>query len=255
MKSRYLYLAQLIVVLMVFSFAGSVRADEVRIAVATNFLPPLKEIVARFKEETGHDTTISSGSTGKLYAQILNGAPFDFFFSADTVQTGLLEDKGFAVPGSRFVYAVGRLVLWSADPDLIKSNGVVTLREKKFKHLAMANPKTAPYGRAALQAMQSLGVWGELSSSIVMGEDIGQAFQFVASKNAELGFVALSQSMAYGNAGSSRWEVPASLYTPIRQEAVLLRHGESNPSARALAQFLRTTKIGEIIERYGYGLK
>jgi molybdate transport system substrate-binding protein len=252
---RSLYLVRWIIVLTVLLYAGVVRAEEARVAVATNFLPPLKEIAARFRAETGHDVTISSGSTGKLYAQILNGAPFDLFFSADTVQTGLLEAKGFAVPGSRFVYAVGRLVLWSADPDLIKVDGAATLREKKFKHLAMANPKTAPYGQAALQVMQSLGVWGGLSSTVVMGEDIGQAFQFVASKNAELGFVALSQSMVYGNAGSSRWEVPASLYNPIRQEAVLLKHGESNTSALALAKFLRTAKVGEIIERYGYGLK
>lgn len=260
MMSRYLYFFRLILARAIlgiaFLFTGSASADEVRIAVATNFLAPLKEIVARFTVETGHKATISSGSTGKLYTQIVNGAPFDLLFAADNVHPGLLEDKGLSVSGTRFVYAVGRLALWSSDPGLIKSNGADTLREKKFNHLAMANPKTAPYGKAALQVMQVLGIWSELSPLIVTGEDIGQTFQFVASKNAELGFIAMSQLMAYDNSkGHSRWVVPGSLYDPIRQEVILLKQGGGNPAALALMKYVQTMKAGDIVERYGYGLR
>lgn len=236
--------------------SASVQAEEVRVAVAANFLSSLKEISTLFERETGHKVLISSGSTGKLYAQVTNGAPFDVFLSADAQHPKLLEDDGFAVPGTRFVYAVGRLVLWSPDPGRVKNGGAETLRAKNFHHLAMANPKIAPYGKATLQVLQGLGLWDELSPLIVQGEDIGQTFQFVTTQNAELGFVALSQILASNNTkNGSRWDVPANLYEPINQEAVLLKLGQKNRAALALLEYLHGAKAGEIVERAGYGLK
>jgi molybdate transport system substrate-binding protein len=188
--------------------------------------------------------------------QTLQGAPFDVFLSADADHPKLLVDKGFAVPGTQFVYALGRLVLWSPDPAGVKSDGAETLREKKFNHLAIANPKIAPYGKATLQALQALGLWEGFVPLLVQGEDIGQAFQFAASQNAELGFVALSQILASGNGKKgSWWEVPDKLYEPIDQEAVLLKHGQNNPAARALLDYLRGAKSAEFIKQAGYGLK
>lgn len=243
-------------IVFLFIMSASVRAEETHVAVATNFFGPLKEIAARFERETGHKVIISAGSTGKLYTQVAHGAPFDVFLSADASRPKLLEDKGLAVPGTAFVYAVGKLVLWSPDPAGVKSDGGQTLREKKFTHLAMANPKIAPYGKAALQVMQGLGLWDDLRPLVAQGEDIGQAFQFVASKNAELGFVALSQVLASNNTDSgSRWDVPAGLHDPITQVAVLLKHGQKNPAAHALLDYLRSVKAGELIERAGYGVK
>ncbi len=242
--------------LFLFVLSAPVQAEEVRVAVAANFLVSLKEISALFEQETGHKVLISSGSTGKLYAQVTNGAPFDVFLSADVQHPKLLEDGGFIVPGSRFVYAVGRLTLWSPDPDRVKNSGVETLRAKNFRHLALANPKIAPYGKAALQVLQGLGIWDELVPLIVQGEDIGQTFQFVTTQNAELGFVALSQILASNNTKKgSRWDVPANLYEPINQEAALLKLGQKNRAALALLEYLRGTKAGKIIERAGYGLK
>ena len=169
------------------------RGAEVVVAVAANFVPPFREVSMEFEKATGHTVQVASGSTANFYAQIKNGAPFDVFFSADNERPKLLEDEGLGVKGSRFTYAIGRLVLWSPDPNLVK--GEDTLRSESFKHLAIANPKTAPYGAAAMQAMQKLGLWETVQPRLVMGENLGQTMGFIESGNAELGFLALSQVM------------------------------------------------------------
>jgi len=235
--------------------AGSaVYAEQVQVAVAANFVPPFKEIAVEFHKATGHSAQLSAGSSGKFYAQIKNGAPFEVFFSADDERPKLLEQEGLGVKGSRYTYAVGRLVLWSPDPQLVK--GEETLRGDSFKHLAMANPKTAPYGAAAMQAMMNLKVWDHLQSKIVQGENLGQTSGFIASGNAEVGFLALSQVLDPALKGKgSRWDVPTSLHDPIAQDAVLLVKGESNPAAKALLEFVRSPQGLQIIERYGYDVK
>lgn len=225
-------------------------AGEVHAAVAANFARPLEEIGAAFEKATGHRVISSPGSTGKLHAQIKNGAPFDVFLAADAERPRLLEEEGSAVTGSRFTYALGRLVLWSAKPGFVDGTGKV-LGGKGYKHLAIANPKTAPYGAAARQTLEKLGLWNRVSPRIVQGEDVGQTFQFVVTENAELGFVALSQ--LEGQAGS-RWLVPADLHAPIEQQAVLLARGRDNPAARAFLEFLKGKEGRAIVERSGYAL-
>ena len=235
---------------------GFARAGEVQVAVASNFIGPLKAIKARFEKDTAHRMIIISGSTGKLYAQIKHGAPFDLLLAADSLRPRLLEEEGFAVSGSRFTYAVGRLTLWSADPKRINGRGAEIFERQSFNHLAMANPKTAPYGRAALQALKKLGVWDQVRGKVVQGENIGQAFLFVATGNAELGFVALSQTLdAKNKIKGSRWDVPPDLYDPIFQDLVLLKRARSNPAARALAGFMRGAAARKIITGTGYHLK
>ncbi len=227
------------------------HAEQVQVAVASNFVPPFREIAAEFEKSTGHNVLVSAGSSGKFYAQVKNGAPFDVFFSADDERPKLLEQEGLAVKGSRFTYAVGRLVLWSPDPSLVK--GEQTLRIAVFKHLAMANPKTAPYGLAAMQAMVKLGVWEGLQTRIVQGENIGQTIGFIESGNAELGFVALSQALDPVLKGKgSRWDIPTTLHDPIAQDVVLLMKGQSNPAAKALMEFVRSPGAKTVIGRYGY---
>jgi len=235
---------------------ASVHAEDVRVAVASNFIGPLKSIKTRFEKDTGHRMVIISGSTGKLYAQIKHGAPFDLLLAADSLRPRLLEDEGFAVSGSRFTYAIGRLALWSANPGQIKKADAEIFQHRPFNHLAMANPKTAPYGRAALQTLKNLGVWNQVRSKIVQGENIGQAFQFVATENAELGFVALSQIRDPKNKlKGSRWDVPSDLYDPIDQDLVLLKRAKSNPAAKAIMNFIRGPAAQKIIADYGYYLK
>lgn len=232
------------------------QAGEVKVAVAANFLGPLKEIAARFEKASGHKAVVISGSTGKLYAQIKNGAPFDIFLAADAERPALLEKEGFAVSGSVRTYAIGQLTLWSPDPEKINGDAVKILQERNFKHLAIANPKTAPYGRAALQTLIKLGVWDQLQDRIVQGENIGQTFQFVASRNAELGFVALSQVLDPKNKmQGKRWDVPAKYHDPISQDLVLLKHGESSAAAAELIHFIQTNTARTIIEEYGYLMK
>lgn len=234
--------------------ATSAAAEEVRVAVATNFLATLKEIVINFERDTGHTAIISSGSSGKLYAQIRNGAPFDVFFSADAKRPKLMEDEGLAVQGSRFTYAVGRLTLWSPDSSLIKDDGETVLERGGFNRLAMANPKTAPYGTAAKSTLQALGLWNQLEERIVRGENIGQTFQFVYSQNAQLGFVAMSQVLDPKiNGAGSRWDVPENLYDPLRQQAVLLTRRKNNSAAKAFLGYVKSSKAQTIIERFGYG--
>ena len=225
-------------------------ADEVRVAVATNFATVMNTLVERFEEKSGHTVLVSSGSTGGHYAQIRNGAPFEAFFAADTERPRLLESEGRAVPGSRFLYAVGRVALWSSRADYVDADGKV-LETGDFRHLAIANPELAPYGAAARDVLMARGLWDGLQSRLVMGQDIGQTYSFVQTGNAELGFVAWSQLQQPGVAiAGSYWLVPESLHRPIEQEAVLLR---DVPAARALVEFIKSAEAREIIRSYGYG--
>ncbi|MBX3326908.1 MAG: molybdate ABC transporter substrate-binding protein [Nitrospira sp.] len=229
-------------------------AEQVLVAVAANFIPPFREIALEFEKSTGHQLQVAGGSSGNFYSQIKNGAPFDVFFSADRERPKLLEDEGLGVKDSRFTYAIGRLVLWSPNTDFVK--GEETLRSKHYKRLAMANPKTAPYGVAAIQAMQKLELWEGLQPHIVMGESLGQTMGFIESGNAQLGFVALSQVLDPKIKGKgSRWDVPTNLHEPIRQDMILLAKAKDNQAAKALMEFIGGPQAKKIIERYGYELK
>jgi molybdate transport system substrate-binding protein len=228
------------------------HADTVSVAVAANFTAPMQKIAAAFETDTGHKAELSFGATGKFYAQITHGAPFQVLLSADDTTPARLEREGKAVAHSRFTYAIGTLVLWSAQPGTVDAKGDV-LKSGDFKHLAIANPKLAPYGAAALQVMEKLGVATALQPRLVQGENIAQTFQFVSTGNAQLGFVALSQVMADGKIRSgSAWQVPASLHEPIRQDAVLLMPGKDSAAASALLTYLRGSKARAIIQSYGY---
>jgi len=227
-------------------------ADEVQVAVAANFTAPMQQIAAEFEKDTGHKAVVSFGATGKFFAQISNGAPFDVLLSADDETPALLEKGFLAAPHSRFTYAIGKLVLWSAQDTYVDAAGEV-LRKRNFKHLALANPKTAPYGAAAVETMKKLGMFETLEPRLVQGENIAQAHQFVATGNAELGFVALSQVYKDGKITSgSAWIVPATLHAPIRQDAVVLAKGRNNRAAAALADYLKSNKARAIIKSYGY---
>jgi molybdate transport system substrate-binding protein len=241
-----------VIVALVWWLPWAAPADDVRVAVATNFAAPVQAIVARFAESTGDQIVPVFGSTGKHYAQIKNGAPFAAFLAADAERPALLEKQGVAVAGSRFTYAVGRLVLWSPRAGYVDCNGAV-LADGDYRHLAIANPALAPYGRAAQEVLQARGAWRTLQRGrLVRGEDIGQAFHFIESGNAELGFVAYSQVKRPGHLPvGSWWEVPQALYRPIEQQAVLLHE---NPTARAFLAFLRGQAARAIITDYGYGL-
>lgn len=228
------------------------HAGSVQVAVAANFTAPMQKIAAQFEADTGHQAELSFGSTGKLYAQINHGAPFQILLSADDKTPAKLVQEGKAAPQSRFTYAIGTLVLWSADAGTVDAQAHV-LKTGSFKHIAFANPKLAPYGLAAMQTMEKLGVAQSLEPRFVRGENIGQTYQFVASGNAELGFVALSQVMVDGTiAKGSAWQVPAELHDPIRQDAVLLKSGRDNPAAQALMQYLKGDKARAVIRSYGY---
>lgn len=224
-------------------------ADEIRVAVASNFRPALATAAARFELASGHAVVLIPGSTGRHYAQIRNGAPFDAFFAADAARPRRLEEEQSIVPGSRFTYAFGQLVLWSADPVLIDPAGEV-LKSGNFRHLAIANPDLAPYGAAARSVLQALGHWDALAPKLVRGENIEQTFQFVISGNAELGFLARSQLEAPGRefTGSS-WQPPRALYPPIEQQAVLLKE---SPAGRAFLTFMQGEEARAIIRAYGY---
>ena len=243
--------------LMVFApaCAGPALADEVQVAVAANFTAPMKAIVAEFEKDTGHKAQLAFGSTGKFYAQIRNGAPFQMLLAADDETPARMEKEGMALAGSRFTYAIGTLVLWSAKPGFVDDKGAV-LAKGDFAHLALASPKLAPYGVAALQTLVRLGVADKLRAKIVEGENIAQTYQFAASGNAELGFVALSQVMKDGKVGSgSAWIVPASMHQPIRQDAVILSGGKGNAAAEALMKYLKAPKVLALIKSYGYAVE
>ena len=238
--------------LMVASCAGAL-AGEVKVAVAANFAGPMARIAESFTATTGHTVLLSAGSTGKFYAQIRSGAPFEVFLAADDETPKRLIAEGHAVAGTAFTYATGRLVLWSTRADLVDDQGAV-LQGGGFTHLAIANPKTAPYGAAAMQVLQARGLAEMLAPKLVTAESIAQAYQFVVTGNAELGFVALSQVSVPGKpVVGSRWLVPSSLHEPILQDAVLLQSGAANPAARALLEHLKSAPVKELIRSYGYG--
>lgn len=238
--------------LVLWIFAAPLSAGEVQVAVAANFTAPMKIIAADFAQATGHQALLSFGSTGKLYAQIKNGAPFEILLAADDKTPARLEQEGLAVSGRRFTYAIGRLVLWSARPDGIDAQGTV-LKQGDFMHLAIAAPKLAPYGAAAVETLKKLGLYAAIEPKFVQGENIAQTYQFVVTGNAELGFVALSQVYADGKLKSgSGWIVPDDLHNPIRQDAVLLVKGGDNPAAIALIDYLKSDAAKAVIQSFGY---
>jgi molybdate transport system substrate-binding protein len=222
---------------------------ELTVAVAANFAAPMQRIAAAFEADTGHRAKLAVGATGAFYTQIRNGAPFDVLLAADDETPARLESDALAVKGSRFTYAMGRLALWSAKPGVVDEQGDV-LKRTDIDRVAIANPKLAPYGKAAIETMQKLGVYGRLEPRVVQAENIGQAFQFVATGNALVGFVALSQVV---DGKGSMWVVPESLHAPLRQDAVLLARAKDNAAAIALMQYLRGDKARGIIRAYGYG--
>ncbi|MBL1265689.1 molybdate ABC transporter substrate-binding protein [Candidatus Methylomicrobium oryzae] len=223
-------------------------------AVASNFTQPMAEIAEAFEKATGHGAKLSFGSSGKFVAQIENGAPFEVFLSADAEKPEKLEKSRQAVEGSRFTYAVGKLVLWSAKPGYVDDQGRI-LESGGFKHLALADPKLAPYGEAAVEVLKNKGLFERLQPLFVLGENISQTHQFISTGNAELGFIALSQVIGNGKiAEGSGWAVPETLHAPIRQDAVLLNKGAENPAAAALMQFLKSPEARAIIQKYGYSL-
>lgn len=226
------------------------NAAEVHVAVAANFMAAAHEIADVFHSKTGHTAKLSFGASGLLYTQITQGAPFDIFLSADAARPAMAQAQGWAAPGTRFTYAIGKLVLWSARSGFIDEDGAV-LRGGNFTHIAIANPASAPYGAAAIESLKALGLYENLAPKIVQGESITQAFQFAASGNAALGFVALSQ-LTGQNAGS-RWIVPENLYSPILQDAVLLKRGAQNEAAIAFLAFLKSPQAIRIIQQHGYG--
>jgi len=235
-------------------FASGAIADEVKVAVAANFTAPMQAIAAEFEKATGHKLVASFGATGQFYAQIKHGAPFDVLLSADDTTPARLEREGDTVPGSRFTYAIGSLVLWSADASYLDGTDAA-LKASQFKHLSIANPKAAPYGLAATQVLAKLGLSETLKGKLVEGQSIAKALHFVASGNAELGFVALSQVYRDGKlTRGSAWMVPANLHDPIRQDAVMLRRGANNPAAAALVEYLQGAEAARVIESFGYKL-
>lgn len=230
------------------------HAAQVSVAVAANVAAPMQKIAQAFAQDTGHTAVVALGSTGKFYTQIKNGAPFQVLLAADDETPARLDKEGLAVAGTRFTYATGRLVLWSKTPGLVDDQGAV-LRKGTFPHIALADPKLAPYGAAARQTLEKMGLLAALQPRMVQGENIGQAYQFVASGNAALGFVALSQVMAEGRlAEGSAWVVPAHWHAPLRQDAVLLSSGQDNPAALALLAYLKGEKARTILRAFGYEL-
>ncbi len=233
--------------------ASGVHADEVSVAVAANFTTPMQIISAEFEKDTGHKVVASFGSTGKFYAQIKNGAPFEVLLTADDETPAKLIAEYAAVAGSQFTYAIGKLVLWSAKAGLVDNEGAV-LKKGNFDHLSIANPKLAPYGAAGVEVLKGLGAYDRVRPKIVMAENISQAYQFISTGNAPLGFVALSQVLKGGKIEGSSWIVPAKLYPPIRQDAVVLEKGKGKPAALALAKYLKGDKSIAIIKSFGYEL-
>lgn len=234
--------------------ASTVQADEVQVAVAANFTAPIQAIAADFEKDTGHKLVAAYGATGQFYTQIKNGAPFEVFLSADDTTPEKLEKEGDTVKGSRFTYAIGTLALWSAKEGYVDAKGEV-LKKNEYQHLSIANPKAAPYGLAATQVLEKMKLTEATKAKIVEGQNITQAYQFVSTGNAELGFVALSQIYKDGKVSSgSAWIVPASLHDPINQDAVILNKGKDNAAAKALVEYLKGPKAAAVIKSYGYQL-
>lgn len=240
--------------LFTFMAFNSAWADDVQVAVAANFTAPIQAIAKDFEKDTGHKLVAAYGATGQFYAQIKNGAPFEVFLAADDTTPAKLENEGATVKGSRFTYAIGTLALWSAKEGYVDAKGDV-LKANQFKHLSIANPKAAPYGLAATQVLDKLKLTDATKDKIVEGQNITQAYQFVSTGNAELGFVALSQIWQDGKlSAGSAWIVPAELHDPIRQDAVILEKGKDNPAAKALVDYLKGPKAAAVIKSYGYEL-
>ena len=248
------HLHRLLALTAALAFTTLARADVVQVAVAANFTAPAKALAEVFARTTGHEAKLSFGATGALYTQIKNGAPFDVLLAADDERPARLEQEGDTVPGSRFTYATGQLVLWSAKPGLVDDEGAV-LKHGQFGKIAIANPKNAPYGAAAVEAMGKLGVAAALQPKLVTGESIGQTYNFIATGNADLGFVALAQVLEGGKLKSgSMWVVPAQYHAPIIQDAVILKRAASNAAAKAWMDLLKTPQSKELIRSYGYTL-
>ena len=245
-------LHRLLALTAALAFTTLARADVVQVAVAANFTAPARALAEVFARTTGHEAKLSFGATGAFYTQIKNGAPFDVLLAADNERPARLEKEGDTVPGSRFTYATGQLVLWSAKPGLVDDEGAV-LKHGQFGKIAIANPKNAPYGAAAVEAMNKLGLAATLQPKLVTGESIGQTFNFIATGNAELGFVALAQVLEGGKLKSgSMWVVPAQYHAPIIQDAVILNRAASNPAAKAWMELLKTPQSKALIRSYGY---
>ncbi len=239
---------------LALSVATLARAGEVQVAVAANFAGPIAKIGEGFTAATGHTLKVSTGATGKFYTQILSGAPFEVLVAADDETPKKLIAEGHAVAGSNFTYALGKLVLWSAQPGFVDAQGAA-LGSDKVRHVAIANPKIAPYGAAGLEVIKARGLSEALTPKLVTGESIAQVYQFVATGNAEIGFVALSQVVVPGKpVTGSYWTVPANLYGEIRQDAVLLKAGADNPAAKALLDHLKSEPARKLIREFGYGL-
>jgi molybdate transport system substrate-binding protein len=237
---------------VIFVVAANAQAAEIKVAVASNFANTLKEIAVEFQKDTGHQLAITPGATGKFYAQISNGAPFDVFLSADDETPRKLVQEGKAIAASQFTYAIGRLALWSPSPDLVDKNADI-LKTDKFKYIAIANAKVAPYGQAAVQTMQKLGVLTQIEPRVVQGESIAQTFQFVSTGNAQLGFVALSQILENGKIKTgSAWIVPEEMHEQLKQDAVVLQSCKHMSACQALMEYLKSEKAKKMIASYGY---
>jgi molybdate transport system substrate-binding protein len=259
MPSRLLRLFGWVIISSGAVVCATAKAEEVTVAVAANFAAPMQKIAQAFEQDTGHKALLAFGATGKFYAQIKNGAPFAVLLSADDETPARLEKEGVAIAGTRFTYAIGRLALWSKNPLLVDDKGQVLLSnatdKNSFKKIAIADPKLAPYGAAAIEVLGRMDALAKLTPKLVQGDSIGQAFQFVMTENAELGFVALSQISIDGRiTQGSAWVVPQNLYTPLKQEAVLLPLGKNNAAALALMKYMRTDRAQAIIRAYGYTL-
>lgn len=247
-------LPALVLGLLAWGLSAQAQAAEAKVAVAANFAEPLKAVAAVLEKTTGHTLAITVGATGKLYAQIKNGAPFDLLLSADRATPEWLEKDGLAATGSRFTYATGKLVLWSADASRVDAEGKV-LSQAKLGKVAYANPKLAPYGAAAVEVMDAMGLTAALKPKLVQGESIGQTYTFAYSGNADVGFVALSQVLEGGKLKSgSMWVIPQTLYSPILQDAVILKSAADNEAAQALVKLLKSPNIKDLIRSYGYAL-
>ena len=248
-------LRRLLALTAALALSAAAQAEVVQIAVAANFTAPARALAEVFARTTGHEAKLSFGATGAFYTQIKNGAPFDVLLAADNERPARLEKEGDTVPGSRFTYATGQLVLWSAKPGLVDDEGAV-LKHGQFGKIAIANPKNAPYGAAAVEAMNKLGLAAALQPKLVTGESIGQTYNFIATGNAELGFVALAQVLDGGKLKSgSMWVVPAQYHAPIIQDAVILKRAANNPAAKAWMELLKTPQSKELIRSYGYAVK
>jgi molybdate transport system substrate-binding protein len=255
-RGKHFLLKLCIMLVLLLQISAAAHAATLKAAVASNALKAMTDIAARYAKQTGNKILISAGSTSKLYTQIIHGAPFDLFLAANVREPSKLEEAGQIVPGSRFTYAVGRLALYSKEPTALGKDGAAYLRSGQYQRVAIANPRTAPYGHAAQQVLQALGLWQTLTPKLVHGQNIGQAFQFAVTGNADAGFVAWSDVKQLGTHSGSSWLVPQKLYSPLRQQAVILKRCESVQIAQAFVKFLRSPAMSKLLEdKYGYGVE